>query len=82
MLAGITHEALFDVLVSLPPMAIKAVALRRRREAGEALERHELDTATVQLIDYGEACQKLIQRVQTLPAVPAADETLVAGYPL
>lgn len=82
MQAGITHNRLFGVLDSLPPMEILAVALRRRQAGGETLERQELDAATRQLIDYTTACGKLGEQLVSLTAVPASDESLIAGYPL
>ena len=72
--AGMTVNQLRDCLLNLPPLELLGMTLLQSNpHAGffpSDVPRETLKTAVVEMIDYGERCQRAAQRLSKLTPVP------------
>jgi hypothetical protein len=72
--AGMTAETLRDCLLNLPPLELLGMKLLQDSpHAGffpSDVPRETLKTAVVEMINYGERCQRAAQRLSKLTPVP------------
>ena len=72
--AGMNAETLRDCLLSLPPLEL--LGMKLLQDAPHAglfpsdVPRETLQSAVVELIDYGERCQSVAQRLSRLAPMP------------
>ena len=81
---SITHEQFNQLLLDLPPMELKGVALLRQFRATGVMptDKEQVTEATRQLVTYTSACEAMARSLQSLPPVPAEESALVEGFPL
>lgn len=72
--AGMTAETLRDCLLNLPPLELLGMTLLQNSpHAGffpSDVPRETLKSAVVEMIDYGEQCRSVAQRLSKLTPVP------------
>lgn len=72
--AGMTAETLRECLLNLPPLELLGMTLLQNSpHAGffpSDVPRETLKTAVVEMIDYGEQCRSVAQRLSKLTPIP------------
>lgn len=80
--AEFSLEALSICLADLPPVELKGMALlRERRPLGQffptGLAREVVAEAVTEIVDYTQRCQRAVQQLSELTAIPLTTFTMV-----
>lgn len=80
MLIGMSHTTVLQELEKLQPLQLKAVTLLRQNRPDYTQD--ELTTATEELRDYTDHCQRVAASLKSLPPVPVLDVSMIEAFAL